>query len=101
MLPGNAWSQAPMIAVGLLCGVFGSLIDSLLGATLQASYYSKDKKKIVRHYDKNDQSLQLICGMDILSNEAVNFISIAVTMIMAAISGEYIFCICDPMYCYK
>lgn len=101
MLPGDVWSQAPMIVVGLLSGLFGSLVDSFLGATLQASYYSKDKKKIVRHYDEKDRSLVLICGKDILSNEAVNFISIAATMIMAAASGEYIFCTCDSMYCYE
>lgn len=75
--------QWPIVLVGLVSGFLGSLYDSLLGATLQASYYSQDRKCIVKDPKKrlNDKSVQLVCGTDVLSNEAVNFISILFTMI--------------------
>ncbi len=95
--------QWPMIVIGLLFGVLGSLIDSILGATLQATYFHKDKKCIVKNVstshqgisaDSKDMNIELICGIDLLSNEAVNFISIAISMSFSVVLSPYIFSAC-------
>ena len=93
--------QYPIIIVSLICGVLGSLFDSILGATLQASYYSEDKKCIIKTKEeiKNDSSVEKICGIDILSNEAVNFVSIALTMIASLYISPKVFSYFDSNQC--
>ena len=84
--------QLKMIAFGGVCGMMGSLIDSLLGAVFQVSYYSQEKGKIVKSADlKKDPSIIRICGNDFISNEAVNFLSIALTMIFSFYIAPYFF----------
>jgi uncharacterized membrane protein len=96
-LPGLLFSsspavpQYPMVIFGLICGLVGSLLDSLLGATLQATFYSKDRKMIVKHPRNVDKSIEHISGIDILSNEAVNFFSILLTMLVVTPCAPYLF----------
>jgi uncharacterized membrane protein len=96
-----------MVVVGLVTGVLGSLLDSLLGATLQATYYSAERKCIVKsrepHCDGDqcffDPSIVHVCGYALLSNEAVNWLSIALTMAASVVIAPMVFCFFDESQC--
>ena len=82
-----------LILLGVGCGLLGSWIDSLLGATIQETYFD-DEKKLVYHHDATmtPQSARLISGRNFLNNEQVNFFSIAITMVLGGwVLGPLIF----------
>jgi uncharacterized membrane protein len=56
------------------------VIDSLLGATVQQTYWDPDTKLVYQGEDKKpSSSAKLITGTDILNNEQVNMVSVALT----------------------
>ncbi|XP_063989898.1 transmembrane protein 19 [Diachasmimorpha longicaudata] len=67
----HAASQWPIIIVGGAGGFFGSLFDSLLGATCQYSGINEEGK-IVEHPGRG---VKHICGRQILDNHSVNLLS--------------------------
>lgn len=78
--------QPQVVGVGLAAGLVGSLVDSLLGATLQASSYDVERAQICAEGDASAGARrQHIAGVDVLTNAQVNLASVLVT---TAASGE-------------
>lgn len=72
---GRSPPQWPLIIVGLLGGLFGSVIDSILGATIQ--YSGKDSKGKIQEIP--GPNIKHISGFCILDNHSVNLISTILT----------------------
>lgn len=72
--PGLPW--LPALAAAGIGGLAGSLIDSLLGATVQVLYYSAGRDKLTeKRIDPDGTPNTYARGWRWLNNDAVNFIS--------------------------
>lgn len=87
--PSNiAQKQLLLIPVSTVAGLAGSVIDSILGATLQYSGFCTVRNKVV---GKPGPTVKKISGLSILDNNAVNLISILLTTLLTAFTCLYIF----------
>mmetsp|Transcript_17657 Transcript_17657/g.29354 ORF Transcript_17657/g.29354 Transcript_17657/m.29354 type:complete len:292 (+) Transcript_17657:79-954(+) len=75
------------VIFGTMCGLVGSLLDSLFGATLQSSYYD-DEKRVSHCGEEGNESiskLRHISGANILTNAQVNLASVILTTVVGAV----------------
>ncbi|ETW76557.1 hypothetical protein HETIRDRAFT_460821 [Heterobasidion irregulare TC 32-1] len=71
-----------LLLLGAGAGGFGSLLDSLLGATLQRTQYSNTTKRILTDTSAVPDSkadIKVVSGFDILTNNQVNLVSSTLT----------------------
>jgi uncharacterized protein (TIGR00297 family) len=82
----GVFGSAPiaLLLVATIAAVLGEHMDSALGATIQAVYYCPTcKKETERAIHKCGTATQHIKGFQVVTNEAVNFISTGLAAIVA------------------
>jgi uncharacterized protein (TIGR00297 family) len=85
---GGEPSFIAWLTIGAVCGFVGSMIDSLLGATLQLSMFDAKKRRVV---STRGAGVVHVSGVDILDNHQVNLVSNCSTALLAMAVGAVLF----------
>lgn len=76
-----------LVLWGTAAGVLGSMLDSFLGATIQRTRYSVDSKRVLQDASvpRDKESVKVIGGLNLLTNNQVNLISSVATAVVVAL----------------
>lgn len=96
--PSHLDLYAKLTALLTAAGFAGSLIDSILGATLQKTLYNKETEKVLvgslpdgKKTDDAEGRWEWVTGWNVLDNNAVNFVASALTCLLTAYFGSKLF----------
>ena len=74
-----------IILFGMIIGFIGSFIDSILGETMQITYFDEEKKCVVEKDEIKNMNNIKVYGRDILNNSQVNLITGIFTSLLSGI----------------
>ncbi|NBK21473.1 MAG: DUF92 domain-containing protein [Spirochaetia bacterium] len=80
-LEGKSLAYASIVAIS---GFFGCLMDSVLGATVQAHYYDQERDCLTEHPTSNGKKLPLERGFRWIDNDLVNLMSNVIASLLGA-----------------
>ena len=80
-LEGKSFAYASVVAVS---GFFGCLMDSVLGATVQAHYYDQERDCLTEHSTLKGKKLPLEYGIRWIDNDLVNLVSNVIATLLGA-----------------